>query len=198
MKKTIMPVDTTIAIGEEPGIYLIRCLANNATYTGASLLPRTSIETHLSQLRAGASPAYRMQHDWDFYGKDLFEFMFCAKPVAELAHWEETMTLLLDSLDDTGGYCRQFGGRDWSLSSRVRDTEEKLRKGGKFSFLPGVTATERINPMYLRTYCVASVPFSVSDPLLTMKMDPVRKRMNREDDLEAFSVYVPARDSRRD
>ena len=69
MKKTISPVDTTIAIGEEPGIYLIRCLANNATYTGASLLPRTSIETHLSQLRAGASPAYRMQQDWDLYGK---------------------------------------------------------------------------------------------------------------------------------
>lgn len=168
------------------GIYIIRCLANNATYTGASLSLRRRLISHLSLLRSGGNGVHLLQLDWDRYGEDQFEFLACQKPPSDLVQWEEVITLLTDSLDDYGGYNRKLGDRVWTLSSRIMNTEQKLIKRGKFSPLTVPYSHPRLNSSYRRTFCQGSTPFFKSEPLLTNAMDRVAKRLKLEAHIAEF------------
>lgn len=181
----------TLPVEDAPGVYIIRCRVNNATYTGSSLRLRRRLHLHVSLLRAGCSGANLLQRDWDKFGEDEFEFLACHKPPDELLRWEELITLLSDSLDDRGGYNKMLGQSVWSLSARIKNTEVKLIKKRKFSPLPGLTANPRLTSSYLRTFCQGSTPFFKSEPLLTEEMDQTMKRWQLQQHLAEFNRFDP-------
>lgn len=173
-------------VNDEPGIYIIRCKATNATYTGSSLTLRRRLQSHVYQLRAGNNGAKLLQRDWNRFGEDEFEFLACHKPAKELLEWEELITLLADSLDDFGGYNKMLGQWVWSLSSRIKNTEVKLTKKRKFSPLPALCGNPRLSRSYLRTFCQGSTPFFKSEPLLTTEVDQTEKRLQLQQHLAEY------------
>lgn len=180
------PTDMPLPKEDSPGVYLIRCLINNATYSGSSLRARRRIQLHVSALRAGNSLADLLQLDWNAYGEEQFEFLVCPKPAGELYYWEESLTLLSDSLDDFGGYNRMLGNRVWSLSSRIKNSEVKLTKKGKFSPLPGHYSNPRLTSAYMRTFCQGNTPFFKSERLLTSAMDQATKSLQLQQHLAEY------------
>ncbi len=60
-------------IGDGPGVYQIKCIANGATYTGSSIRLRSRLQLHVNLLRTGRNGAALMQQDWDAYGESQFE-----------------------------------------------------------------------------------------------------------------------------
>lgn len=174
------------SVQDAPGVYIIRCKANSATYTGSSRRLRKRLQLHVSRLRAGFSDAPLLQRDWDRFGEAEFEFLACHKPVDELYYWEELITVLSDSLDDRGGYNRMLGERVWSLSSRIKNTEAKLTKKRKFSLLPVPSSNLRLTHSYLRTFCQGSTPLFKSEPLLTSEMDQPTKRLQLQQYLAEY------------
>jgi hypothetical protein len=156
---------------ELAGVYLIKCLANGKTYTGSSRRVEERLQLHVSLLRIGLSPTKHMQRDWDKHGEDAFEFLWCNKPIDEILHWEEKITMLTDSLDDHGGYNRMLSNGAWSPSSRARNTEAKLHRSRKFSYLPGVIRSHRLDAEYVRSFCQDSTPFVELEPRLFETVD---------------------------
>ena len=180
------PIDMTLPKEDSPGVYLIRCLVNNATYCGSSLLVRRRLQLHVSALRAGKCLVALFQRDWNAYGEEQFEFLVCWKPAGELYYWEESLTLLSDSLDDFGGYNKMLGNRVWSLSSRIKNSEVKLIKKRKFSPLPGHYSNPRLTSEYMRTFCQGHTPFFRSEPLLTAEMDQATKSLQLQQHLAEY------------
>ena len=176
----------------EPGVYIIRCRANGATYTGSSLRARTRLSLHVSLLRSGRSDAHHLQHDWNLYGEHEFEFWLCSKPADELLWWEETLTMLSDSLDDFGGYNKMLGNRLWSISSRIKNTEEKLRMKGKFSPLPGLPRKGRLINDYLRTFCQGTTPVFLAGSMPREKLEPAIKCVQLKQHLAEYVRFDPS------
>jgi hypothetical protein len=176
---------------DAPGVYIIRCRANNATYCGSSLLLRRRLKLHVSLLRSGRSGANLLQYDWNRFGEDQFEFFGCHKPAADLFRLEESLTLLSDSLDDCGGYNKMLGNRAWSLSSRIKNSEVKLTKQRKFSPLPAHSSNLRLTSAYMRTFCQRSTPFCQSEPWLTNPMAQSAKRSRLQELLIGYSSFSP-------
>jgi len=178
--------EMNLSVQDMPGVYVIRCRVNNATYTGSSLRLRRRLQLHISLLRTGCNGAQLLQRDWDSFGEDEFEFLACHKPPDEILYWEELLTLLADSLDDCGGYNRMLGQSVWSLSARIKNTEVKLIKKRKFSPLPVPFSNPRLTSSYLRTFCQGSTPFFKSEPLLTAEMDQTTKRLQLQQHLAEY------------
>lgn len=178
--------EETIPVADKPGIYIIRCRVNGATYAGSSLHLRKRLQSHISQLRANCCLVELLQYDWNFHGEDQFEFLACHKPIDELNNLEESLTLVSDSLDDFGGYNKMLGKRTWSLSSRIKNSEQKLIKRRKFLLLPGYSSNIRLAGSYVRTYCQRSTPFYKSELLLICEMDIATKRLKLQEQLAEF------------
>lgn len=142
-------------------------------------------------LRSGCSGANLLQLDWNTFGEDEFEFLACYKPLDELLYWEELMTLLNDSLDDCGGFNKMLGNRVWSLSSRIKNSEQKLIKKRKFSPLQGLFNNPRLTSAYMRTFCQGSTPFFKSEPLLTAAMEQTTKHLQQKQHLAEFIRFDP-------
>ena len=183
----------TFPIEDEPGVYIIRCRANNATYCGSSVHLRTRLEAHVSLLRRGICLVALLQRDWNTFGEGQFEFLACHRPSSELYFLEEQLTLLSDSMDDNGGYNKMLSNRVWSLSSRIKNSEQKLIKKRKLSPLPGHFGKQRLTSAYMRTFCQGSTPFFKSEPLLlTTAMDPAEKHLQLQAQLAKYSRFEPA------
>lgn len=135
-----------------PGVYIIRCKANNAHYVGATRSLETRLRDHHSKLIRGRHDLPLLQRDWDQYGQRLFVFLARPTPVAELGIWEEVMTLLTGSLEHCGGYNKMLGRRVWSLAARIRHTERNLAKKRRFCFRRSVHPDDAIADVYLRTF----------------------------------------------
>jgi hypothetical protein len=184
-------------LNDHPGVYIIRCKANNATYTGSSLHVRRRLQLHVSLLRTGSCLVALMQKDWNQYGEDQFEFLMFQKPPHELYYWEELITMLADSLDDCGGFNKMLGNRVWSLSSRIKNSEQKLIKKRKLSPLPSLISNERLTSCYLHSFCQGTMPFIKSEPLLTTTMDPALKQSELQKHLASSVRFDPAKPKRR-
>jgi hypothetical protein len=142
---------------------------------------------HLALLRGGCNGVSLLQSGWNTFGEVNFEFLACNVPSTMLFQQEEVITLLNDSLDDFGGYNRMLGKRLWSLSSRIRNSEQKLIRRRKFSEIPGRPVSPRLSDAYVRTFCQRSTPFFKFEPLLGVQADSAAKRMNLK---EQFAVFV--------
>jgi hypothetical protein len=93
------------------------------------------------------------------------------RPVDELWFWEEQLTLLAHSLDDHGGYNKMLSNREWSISSRAKNTENKLLKKRKFCLLPWINPTGRLETPYIATFCQSTSPILLSKPSLQGSTD---------------------------
>lgn len=56
------------------GIYKITSKINNKVYIGESLDIRRRWEDHIEDLNKNEHHSYKLQEDWNEYGKDNFEF----------------------------------------------------------------------------------------------------------------------------
>lgn len=57
-----------------PGVYMILCLANNKRYYGESNNVSSIISQHKSRLRINIHEIPELQHDFNLYGEENFEF----------------------------------------------------------------------------------------------------------------------------
>lgn len=181
---------------EQAGVYLIRCLVNGKTYCGSSLRVEERLQLHIALLRTGLSPTLHMQQDWKKYSEDAFDFRWCNKPVDEIFFWEERITFLTSSLDDHGGYNRMVANGAWSPSSRIRNTEAKLHRRGKFSYLPGIDKSQRLNHLYVRTFCQRSTSFAILEPKLMETVDPATVDADMKSAFEGHLRFEPRRSLR--
>jgi hypothetical protein len=180
-----------LVVNDAPGVYIIRCRSNQATYTGSSLRVRSRLQMHLALLRGGCNGVSLLQSDWNTFGEVNFEFLACNVATTMLFQQEEVMTLLNDSLDDFGGYNRMLGNRLWSLSSRIRNSEQKLMRRRKYFEIPGRPVNPRLSEDYVRTFCQRSTPFFKFEPLLAVPLDLAAKRMNLREQLAVFVQIEP-------
>jgi hypothetical protein len=177
---------------DQPGVYVIRCTVNGASYTGSSAKVLNRLRLHVTLLRSGSSRLDHLQRDWDTYGSEAFEMHWCHKPLEELWYWEEAVTMLTDSMIDHGGYNKMLGNRAWSLSSRVRNTEEKLHKTRKFFFLPGVVKSQRLNSGYVHSFCQGVTAFSALEPVLAEGLAPSRASRASKERLAGYRRFIPS------
>lgn len=177
----------------DPGVYLIQCTVNGATYTGSTLYIQKRLQSHLKALRSGASPLRHLQNDWTKYGEAAFAFYVCYRPIDELWYREIELTLLADSLDDHGGYNKMLANQEWSLSSRVKNTELKLLKKRKFEYLPGTEPSERLAAPYLKTVCQALSVKTIHEctPKLHEKRDRADAQAALRIELESYIRFPP-------
>ena len=183
-------------LSEQAGVYVIRCTANGRSYCGSSTKVEERLQLHVALLRTGLSPTLHLQKDWKKYGEDAFEFRWCHKPINELLEWEERITLLTGSLDDHGGYNRMVANGSWSPSSRIRNTEVKLHRKRKFSYLPGLDRSQRLNPQYVRSFCQASTSFATLEPELMVTVDPATVSADLMAAFEGHVRFQPRRSLR--
>ena len=68
------PVPNRMAPRQLPGLYMILCLANNKRYYGESKNVSARLSQHKSRLRRNSHEIPALQHDFNLYGEDHFEF----------------------------------------------------------------------------------------------------------------------------
>jgi len=68
------PVPIRMAPRQEPGVYMVLCLANNKRYYGQSKNISVRISQHKTRLRKNIHEVSEMQHDFNLYGESMFEF----------------------------------------------------------------------------------------------------------------------------
>jgi len=69
------PVSNQIQPRKQPGLYMIRCLVNDMRYYGESKNVIGRLASHKSYLRRKIHPNLRLQHDWNTYKEENFEFI---------------------------------------------------------------------------------------------------------------------------
>ena len=145
---------------EPAGIYIIRCTVNGACYVGKAKRVLQRLHDHQNKLRKGMHDIPLLQRDWNRHGKERFTFNYLPVRVDRLIEWEEFMIMLTDALETEGGYNRMLGQKEWSVSVRIRKSERKLTKSGKFRPLPQSWPDERIDKTYCETFCLAYQPIA--------------------------------------
>ena len=88
------------------GVYRITCLANNKNYIGSSDNIMRRLKTHERELEQGSHNNRRLQHDYDKYGSEFFEFrvVFIDIPKEKLTAYEKVAIYLYDSIVMYKGY----------------------------------------------------------------------------------------------
>lgn len=88
------------------GVYRITCLANNKNYIGSSDNIMRRLKTHERELNEGSHNNRRLQHDYDKYGSEFFEFrvVFIDIPKEKLTAYEKVAIYLYDSIVMYKGY----------------------------------------------------------------------------------------------
>ena len=67
-------VSNQIQPRKQPGLYMIRCKVNDKRYYGESKNVSGRLASHKSQLNRKIHPNSRLQHDWNTFGEDCFQF----------------------------------------------------------------------------------------------------------------------------
>jgi hypothetical protein len=68
------PVPNRMAPRQLPGVYLILCLVNNKRYYGESRNVSARLSQHKSRLRRNCHEVSELQHDFNLYAEENFEF----------------------------------------------------------------------------------------------------------------------------
>lgn len=68
------PVPNRMAPRQLPGVYMILCLANNKRYYGESENVSSRLSQHKSRLRRNIHEIPELQHDFNLYGEENFDF----------------------------------------------------------------------------------------------------------------------------
>jgi hypothetical protein len=67
-------VSNQIQPRKQPGLYMIRCKVNDKRYYGESKNVSGRLASHKSQLNRKIHPNSHLQHDWNTFGEDCFQF----------------------------------------------------------------------------------------------------------------------------
>lgn len=141
-----------MAITTDPGIYMLRNKVSGATYVGAAKKGRTRVLGQLRGLMRGDNTSELLQEDWAHLGPEAFEVRFLPVSLERLYWLEKVFIKVMNGLEERGGYNKALG-RDRTLASRLRDTERKLERKGRYVFLCKDRRHERINPALALTFC---------------------------------------------
>lgn len=99
---------------DDIGVYVIRCLPTNQVYVGMSATRISSRWTeHCAKLRRGKHANRKLQHAWDKYGENAFEFervCYCHDE-QEALDLEVIVIDALNALDRERGFNLTPGGR---------------------------------------------------------------------------------------
>lgn len=69
------PVPNRTAARQLPGVYMILCFANNKRYYGESKNVSARLSQHKSRLRRNIHEILELQHDFNLYGEENFDFV---------------------------------------------------------------------------------------------------------------------------
>ncbi|WP_227815116.1 GIY-YIG nuclease family protein [Nitrogeniibacter aestuarii] len=135
---------------ENPGVYGLLCVPVMKYYIGASENPSIRINSHMSQLRADQHPLRRLQRDWNKYGEAAFVVASFPCPAEQIWSHESFLIDAMKTLEHQRGY-NKMKGKHWGDEARIRNTETKLVRSGKFVRLSGVPAETPMLPIYIDT-----------------------------------------------
>ena len=141
-----------------PGVYIIRCRENLATYCGASKSLRKRLGEHRCLLNRGHHQITLLQRDWKKFGEQSFESFLMYAEESRLSTLERRVILSLKCLEHQGGYNAAVNGR-WALSARIRNIETKLRR--RYKLLPGVGFYSRLSDVCIEIYCKNDIPLII-------------------------------------
>jgi len=105
------------------GVYQITCLPTGKTYIGSAKMFRTRWNLHRTHLRANRHDSKHMQHSWNKYGPDAFEFkilLVCDHSVVLV--YEQ---IFLDALKPKFNTCKVAGN-----VAGVRHSDEAKKRMG--------------------------------------------------------------------
>lgn len=144
-----------IQLNNQPGAYVIECLANSACYVGGTTNVKQRVMSHLANLRADHHDIPLLQADWKKYGSN--QFVIWVQYSVDPEDLEKNACLILNGLEEAGGYTKSLV-RKRGLSARIRDSERKYLRRGKFCRITPMNEHQRINPEYIRTFCQGNLP----------------------------------------
>ncbi len=144
-------------VGMNPGLYMIRCRANGATYVGAAKALRRRLQGQLSSLANRANGCELLQEDWCRFTPEQFEIKVLEIENDDPFWLEADFIEAAGALEEVGGYNKSLG-RDRSIPARIRDTERKLINKGKFELLHKDRRHERIASVFVDSFCQKTRP----------------------------------------
>ncbi len=132
------------------GVYGILCLANRKYYIGSGHAD-SRISSHISKLRANQHRDLpRLQNDWNLYGEGQFVVVRFPCPTDQIRQHEIFLIENLQTLEHQQGYNKTVGSR-WGIEARIRNTEAKLVRYGRFKRLPNILAETPMASTYVET-----------------------------------------------
>lgn len=116
------------------GIYCIKNKVDNKVYIGQSININNRLANHKSDLKHNRHHNTYLQHAYNKYGVENFEFsIICECDMKELDKLEKYYILeVYNSVDRNNGYNRESGGNLRKIVSQ--ETREKISKAGKERF----------------------------------------------------------------
>ena len=115
------------------GIYSIRNMVNNKLYIGSSTYVQKRLVEHRRCLKNNIHTNQHLQHAWNLYGEEAFEFKLISNCHPRwLIHNEQYYMNLFQVCDDRYGYnIEPFAGagRDRKGKNRNRSTSQKIALG---------------------------------------------------------------------
>lgn len=141
-----------MAITTDPGVYMLHNKVSGAYYVGAAKKGRNRVLGQLNSLMRGDNTSELLQADWARLGPEAFEVRFLPVAIDELYWLEKVLTKAMSGQEERGGYNKAIG-RIRTLAARLRDTETKLVRSGKFRRFESVGKYDRINPLLANTFC---------------------------------------------
>lgn len=141
-----------MAITSDPGVYMLYNKVNGAYYVGSAEKGRKRVLAQLSTLMRGDNTSELLQADWSRLGPEAFEVRFLPVAIDKLYWLEKVLTKAMNALEERGGYNKAIG-RIRTLAARLRDTETKLERSGKYHRFEWIDKYDRINPLFANTFC---------------------------------------------
>lgn len=141
-----------MAITTDSGVYMLYNKVSGAYYVGAAEKGRKRVLAQLSTLMRGDNSSELLQADWTRLGPKAFEIRFLPVEIGELYWIEKVLTKAMSALEERGGYNKAIG-RIRTLAARLRDTETKLERSGKYHRFEWIDKYDRINPLLANTFC---------------------------------------------
>ena len=111
------------------GIYMIQNKVNGKIYIGQSVNIEKRWKNHKSELRGNHHYNEHLQHAWNKYGEDNFEFtVICECDENQLNAREEYYIFELMSYDRRVGYNRTYGGGSGLPTEETRQKRSEIQK----------------------------------------------------------------------
>ena len=111
------------------GIYMIQNKVNGKIYIGQSVNIEKRWKNHKSELRGNHHDNEHLQHAWNKYGEDNFEFtVICECDENQLNAREEYYIFELMSYDRRVGYNRTYGGGSGLPTEETRQKRSEIQK----------------------------------------------------------------------